>query len=200
MPDYSLGKIYRLYVVGNEGMPYIGSTCDSLNKRVSVHRNQAGSLTQTKTASCIMFAEGNEVRIELIEDFACATKLELETRERYWLEQNPNAVNKNTPTRTWKERWEKNKEHNVAVHKAYLAAHKDEIAAHRATPEVRARENAAAKARLADPEKLKAHKEVRDGNKKERVKCPDCDKEMNKNSLWEHKKKIHAPANLQTPP
>jgi hypothetical protein len=45
----------------------------------------------------------------LVENYSCNSKKELETRERYYIENNE-CVNKNMPTRTMKEYQEENKE------------------------------------------------------------------------------------------
>jgi hypothetical protein len=193
MSDYSTGKIYKIFVKGAEDLPYIGSTVSSLEQRLYMHRHQATSPTQKKSASCQMFEDGNDVEIQLLENYPCSSKLELEIRERYWLEQFPEAININTPTRTWKERWTNNKEHNLKKHKEWLLAHKEEIATQRASPAFRAKENEAHNARMANPEYAKAFKEKQSAIKKAKVECPVCKKVMNRNSLWEHNKKVHIP-------
>ena len=184
MSDYSKGKIYKLYVTGLEEFCYIGSTVTELNYRLSIHRHQARTATQNKTASCQMFEEGNEPVIELIEAFPCTTKAELEERERYWLEQFPEAININTPTRNWKERWVANREHNIAKHKEWLKANAEHVAEYReGRKEI---EKTGQKARYDAGYKAK-----RNEAKKVKVACAVCGKEMNKNSLWEHTKKLH---------
>jgi hypothetical protein len=178
---YSEGKIYKLYVLGAEEFPYIGSTICDLGRRFGLHKDQAKSETQKKTASSQMFQDDNEVVIELIEAFPCSTKIELETRERYWLQQFPDAININTPTRTWRERWEANKGHNLKKHREWLEANKEH------TKEYMAGRKDISKAQ----EKARydaGYKEKRSEAKKVQVECPTCKKVMNKNSLWTHAK------------
>ena len=185
MSDYNKSKIYKLFVKGAEELPYIGSTVSPLTQRLSHHKHQAITPTQTKTASCQMFEDGNEVEIELLENYPCNSKTELETRERYWLEQFPEAININTPTRTWKERWIKNRDHNIAKHKEWLKANADHVAEYRERrkeiekTQEKARYDAGYKAKRSEAKKVQ-------------VECPVCKKTMNKNSLWEHNKKLHA--------
>jgi hypothetical protein len=182
--DYSKGKIYKLYIKGFEEVCYVGSTTETLVSRKSKHDNSARYDSQTKPSSCLLYEEGNEVEIELIEDFPCALKVELETRERYWIEKFPDCINKNIPTRGWKERWIKNHEHNLALHRKWLEDNKEAQVEYRA--EHRERENAHAQERYKD-----GYGAIRNERKKEKVECPTCKKVMNKNSLWEHKNKVH---------
>ena len=116
--------------------------------------------------------------------FCDIVREELEERERYWLEQFPEAININTPTRNWKERWVANREHNIAKHKEWLKANAEHVAEYReGRKEI---EKAGQKARYDAGYKAK-----RNEAKKVKVACAMCGKEMNKNSLWEHTKKLH---------
>jgi hypothetical protein len=103
--DYKDGKIYKLFIRDQEDYPYIGSTCDTLIGRMYDHRYQATNEKVNKCASAAMFAEGNDVQIELLEAFPCTTKDELRAREQYWFEQFPTAINTYAPKRDWKARW-----------------------------------------------------------------------------------------------
>ena len=181
---YSEGKIYKLYVTGVEEFCYIGSTITSLEKRMSVHMCQAKSETQTKCYSLKLFEDDNEVVIELLENYPCDTKEELHARERYWIEQFPECLNKNLPGRDWKERWKKNREHNLQKHKEWVANNTEHIAEYNEGRRDISR--AQEKARYAA-----GYKEKRSEAKKVQVECPTCKKVMNKSSLWEHKKKLH---------
>jgi hypothetical protein len=188
---YSDGKIYKLVAAGSLDC-YIGSTCGNLAQRLWHHNHAFNNKElQNQCSSNKLFELYGNVSIQLVETFPCKTKDELHKRERYWIEQTPSALNRNLPGQTWQERWEKNKEHNAAKHKEWLAANKEAIAAERATPEFRAKETAAHKTRLADPEYAKAFKEKRSAAKKVQVECSICKKMMNKSSLWEHNKKLH---------
>lgn len=181
---YSEGKIYRLYVKGVEEFPYIGSTTCALDRRLGLHKDQAKSETQKKCASSVLFEDGNEVVIELLEDFRCETKDELHARERYWIEQYPECLNKNMPGRDWRERWKQNREHNLLKHKEWLEANTEHTKEYLAGRKDINREQE--KARYAA-----GYKEKRSEAKKVQVECPTCKKVMNKSSLWEHKKKLH---------
>jgi hypothetical protein len=193
---YEDGKIYKIYVLGLEDFCYIGSTIIPLNDRLRCHRHAANN--KYKFASAPLFEEGNEVVIDLVEEYPCNTKQELLEREAYWILQYPEAINKNTPILTPEERhrrqkartlagYYKNREHNIAKHKEWIAANHEKIAAQRAAYAPIQKEKG--KLREALPE----NRAKRNAAKKVIATCELCQKEMNKNSLWEHKKRVHTP-------
>ena len=188
---YSDAKIYKLVAPGTLDC-YIGSTCGKLDQRLW-HHNHAYSHKekQTQCSSSKLYDFCKDVSIQLVESFPCASKQELEVRERHWIENTANCINKNIPGQTWKERYEKDKDHISEVHKAWLLKNKEAIKAQRATPEYRAHQNENHKKLLEDPEYAKAHKEKRSLAKKAKVICQHCQKEMNKGSLWDHIKRLH---------
>jgi hypothetical protein len=87
-------SIYRLFVEG-EDLCYVGSTALSLEKRLASHRKNSTRENRLCT-SHILFYLG-EVQIELLESCNDADRKE---RERYWIENTPNVVNKCIPGRT----------------------------------------------------------------------------------------------------
>ncbi len=94
MPNYENGKIYKL-ICDKTDKIYIGSTVRNLNIRLSGHKN--------KTSLCFskQLFELGEVKIELIENYPCNSRKELNTRERYFIEKYKDiVVNKVIPTRT----------------------------------------------------------------------------------------------------
>jgi hypothetical protein len=105
---YQNGKIYKL-VSPHTNKIYIGSTCKTLNKRLYCHRGhyilwKNNNENKYKyITSYNLFNLGN-VTIELIELYSCNSKVELHSRERYWINQNKDiVVNKQVPTRTKQE-------------------------------------------------------------------------------------------------
>ena len=99
MVNYKNGKIYKL--VNDElNLTYYGSTCDELRKRLYGHKTKAN-----KCMSKIMFENG-EVKIYLVEKFPCNDRIELNQRERFYIENNE-CINKQIPGRTLKE-WIRN--------------------------------------------------------------------------------------------
>ena len=182
--DYSQGKIYKVGVIGEEYC-YIGSTTNTLTERMYNHKTNAKYERQKKTACCVLFEDGKIPYIELLESYPCESKLELEKRERYWLEQTLHAVNKNVPTQTWQERWEKNRELNLQKHREWLQAHKEEQSQKQKEKRLALSEE---DRKAKDKAEYDKRKETALAKKKEKVRCPVCDKEMNRNSLWTHKK------------
>ena len=95
MPDYQLGKIYKIEC-NVTGKVYIGSTCEP-----TLARRLAGHITNYKrylkgtyhyVSSFDVLQNGN-YDIVLIESYPCDTKDELHARERYWTN-NIDCVNK----------------------------------------------------------------------------------------------------------
>ena len=105
MPDYQKGKIYKLWSPqGEEDEIYIGSTCDKLYKRKNAHK-QKTSLCKSK----ILFEKYDDVRIELVEDYPCNNKQELNKKEGEYIRENK-CLNKQIAGRTLKEYCQDNKE------------------------------------------------------------------------------------------
>ena len=94
MPDYRNGKIYMLGLP--PFLPYYGSTAQTLEDRMNKHKKDArANLKGTLIGKC----SSNELvlrpgcKIELVEDFPCSSKQELERREGWYQLNNP-CVNK----------------------------------------------------------------------------------------------------------
>ena len=99
MPDYSKGKIYAIRAPGTEEV-YIGSTTLSLAQRLSGHR-QYISKGKYCSSSRILSKEG--AYIELLEDFPCERREQLNKREGELIRANPTAVNRCIAGRTSEE-------------------------------------------------------------------------------------------------
>jgi len=113
MPDYSKSVIYKLYDNTN-GDTYYGSTCNKLRYRIRQHKYYA-SKRPCKSKSIIL---NDEWSYCVVEEFPCETKLQLHTRERWWIENNK-CVNKVIPAQT--------KEELKIYHKNYREEHFEEI-------------------------------------------------------------------------
>jgi len=100
--DYKNGKIYR--AVSSNNKQYIGSTTQTLTKRLSTHKKDYKRwVAGTKRCGSIreLYNDESEVKIFLIEDYPCERKEQLEARERYWIENiEGGCVNKYIPTRS----------------------------------------------------------------------------------------------------
>ena len=97
------GKIYKLVDNTNENI-YIGSTCNSLNKRLSQHNSHYKRYLKRQYGNMKSFdiIKNNDFTIKLLEKCNIKTKQELYQRERYYIENNE-CLNKNIPGRTLKE-------------------------------------------------------------------------------------------------
>ena len=127
MNKYENGKIYRL-VCNITNKNYYGSTTQLLSKRLYEHkRDYKKYLNNNKNyITSFEIIKGNNFEIILVELFNCSCKLELEKRERYYIENNE-CVNKNIPTRTIKEWCKINKEYLKDYKKVYYEKNKIKI-------------------------------------------------------------------------
>lgn len=104
MPDYSQGRIYAIRAPGTNDV-YIGSTVMPLCKRMRNHRTDYKRWFEGKhpytTSFAILDLQG--AYIELIEEFPCQTKEQLNKREGEIIRETE-CVNKVIPGRTREER------------------------------------------------------------------------------------------------
>ena len=119
MVDYSNGKIYRLYCNITKKC-YVGSTTQSLSKRLSQHKQNYKCFLNGKYhfVSSFEILENNDYVIVLIENYECKNKEELFKRERFYIEQME-CVNQQLPIRSNKEWVEDNKEKIKEYRKNY---------------------------------------------------------------------------------
>tara|TARA_R110002096_G_scaffold4076_1_gene19379 strand:- start:4 stop:624 length:621 start_codon:yes stop_codon:yes gene_type:complete len=115
MPDFKNAKIYKLWCHEIDDI-YIGSTTQSLSQRLSGHKS-------LDCSSKILFEKSNSVKIELIEEFPCDNKMQLNKKEGEHIRKN-DCVNKLIAGRTKKEWYVNNKE----KYKEYRENNKKEIA------------------------------------------------------------------------
>ena len=122
MPDYSKGKIYKIYSKTLNNC-YYGSTVQSLNERLSKHiyefKKQKGKCSE-------LVLKYNDYEMILVELFPCTSKKQLLEREGYY-QRNFKCVNKQIAGRTKKEWYEYHKEELKIKNKQYYENHKEEI-------------------------------------------------------------------------
>lgn len=106
MPDYKNGKIYCIRSKLSDEV-YIGSTCVPLSKRMTHHR--AGCKAGRNCASAKLIALG-DAYIELIEEYPCENKEQLNRREGEIMRAHTNRVNKRIAGRTDQEYHQDNSE------------------------------------------------------------------------------------------
>ena len=128
MPDYSKGKIYK---ITGGGLTYVGSTVDTLSRRLAGHRKflkQYKKEGKTGGISSFQILEFPDCEITLIEDVPCERKEQLLRKERYWIE-NMVCVNKIHPLRTKQEYRKDNADQYKKKSKEYDTLNKDKIRA-----------------------------------------------------------------------
>ena len=131
MNKYHNGKIYKI-VDNAYTKQYIGSTTESLSRRMSKHRHQyklyqEGKKQKMNSADIFDEFGVENCKIELIEYCKCETKEELLKREGEHIK-NCECVNRFIAGRTPAQFYQDNKERKCAESNAYYHAHKTEIA------------------------------------------------------------------------
>ncbi len=95
MPNYQEGKIYKITSEKTDQV-YVGSTVKPITTRYNQHKclynayKKDGGRVQL---SSFLILQHGDAKVELVEDFPCATQEELFARERYWMD-NLLSVNK----------------------------------------------------------------------------------------------------------
>jgi group I intron endonuclease len=89
-------KIYKLTNTVDDEI-YIGSTSSTLQRRLSTHKANAKVHTQRPIYQHLNKVGMNNVSIELIEDFPCDNKVQLEVREQHWVNTLKPTLNSRKP-------------------------------------------------------------------------------------------------------
>ena len=115
MPDYQKAKIYKI-VDANEEMLYVGSTVNTLARRLAQHKGCYKKEKKYFTTSHIIFDKyGMEnCKILLLENCPCNSKEELSKREGEFIREL-NCVNKQVAGRNHKEYLKEYRENNKEV-------------------------------------------------------------------------------------
>jgi len=125
MPNYKNGKIYALKSHQIEDI-YIGSTTQKLSQRLGKHRADC----KDNKGNTKYILQYEDYYIELIENYPCNSKEELEQREGHYIRENKDkCVNTRIPNRSQKEYREENKDKIKERTKIYLEENKDKIKA-----------------------------------------------------------------------
>ena len=157
MTEYKQGKIYKI-ICKETNRIYYGSTIKSLNHRLSQHK--APSSTRCLTRDFI-----NPV-ISLVENYPCNNKVELLTREGWWIKNNV-CVNKQIAGRTVNEWAEDTGEYKKRYWKDVE------------------------KSRQQSRDDYYNNHEQRLEKANSKVSCPLCDKLISYGNLPRHKKTQH---------
>ena len=123
--DYKNGKIYCIYNYINNEI-YVGSTCQTLSKRMAEHRQQLNCMkAKHRNLYKSMNEHGSEnFYIELYEEYPCENKAQLQRREGEVIRE-VGTLNKKIEGRTRKEYYEDNFEHLQKHKKDYWHSNRD---------------------------------------------------------------------------
>ena len=86
MPNYENSKIYKIYSLSNEELVYYGSTTQKLSQRKAEHVKDSKK-EHYNGSSKIIINNGNW-NMELIQDYPCLNRFELETLEGDYIKNN----------------------------------------------------------------------------------------------------------------
>ena len=136
MVNYGNGLIYKLCckdpTITDE---YIGSTCNK-NRRKQEHKSCCNCETNKNynyPVNQFIRENGGFDNFDLIilEEYPCESKVQLEMKEREWIEERKPTLNRRIPTRTKQEyrkiHYEEYKEEMLEQNKLYREEHKEEI-------------------------------------------------------------------------
>lgn len=128
MPDYQKAKIYVIRAPGTDDV-YIGSTTKALSARMASHKclyKKWKEGTTNKTSSFPLI-EKEGCYIELVENFPCNSKEELNKREGEIIRSTPAAINRCVAGRTTQEYKEENKDHLAEKSKEWRENNRDRV-------------------------------------------------------------------------
>ena len=125
MTDYSKGKIYKILNNIDDEI-YIGSTSETLSRRMARHRSLANTNPYNKLYTHMIDIGIDKFYIELVENYPCNDVYELIAREGYYIREN-GTLNKNVAGRTRKEYMEDNYEHLKEVSKIWHENNKEHM-------------------------------------------------------------------------
>lgn len=189
---YQNAKIYKLYSDETD-MVYIGSTTKTLKQRLGEHlRGYSAWLKGNKNyVSSFEILKYADYYIELIEDYPCETKKELERREGKIIKTFENAVNKIIAGRSKKEYCIDNKDKIAERNKRYRDNNKDKIAEYQRQHYEDNKDEILEYQRQYYKQHYYDNKDEILEYKRKKVQCDICDKIMNQSSLSRHKKSKH---------
>lgn len=185
---YKNGKIYRLVNTVDDEQ-YIGSTCTSLAKRLYKHKQSAKLSGNRYVYQHLNNIGWDSVRIILIEEYECENKMELERRERYWIEELKASLNQRIPTRTNKEWREAN--HDAELQRVANWQSQNREIVKKYKDKYSAENKDKTKARLAEYRAKNAEK-IRAANLKYRIDNKEKEQERRAKYRAENRDKINA--------
>ena len=120
MPNYDQAKIYSIRSHQTDDV-YIGSTCQTLSRRMSKHRTMKKAYEKGKANKVTSFEilQYPDAYIELVENYPCLCRDGLNKREGEIIRATPNCVNKNIPGRKMEQYYQDNAERIKQQRKQY---------------------------------------------------------------------------------
>ena len=127
--NFQNGKIYIIRNRIND-LIYIGSTCQSLSQRMVQHRRD---MNVKRCQKWKLYQQMRELHkdnfyIELLENYPCNTRNELNRKEGEYIRNYQSKLNRIIAGRTDKEYREDNKEKAKEYHKEYQQTHEEKLA------------------------------------------------------------------------
>ncbi len=167
MTDYNKSKIYQIKNVLNDDI-YVGSTTEALATRMTKHRYEA------KRNQCTLHKTMRELGtkaffIELIEEYPCANKQELNAREGHFIKQR-GTLNDKVAGRSPSEYYNDVRPQKLAYAAQYRASHDR---------------------KAYDAEYREAHREKKKEQANVKVECDICGKCILKYNLPRHNRTQH---------
>lgn len=128
--SYENGKIYKLWSP-SKNLVYYGSTIETLEERLANHKYNYKSYKKTNHYySSFLVLECEDYKIELVEEYPCNNKTELEKKEGEYIRANE-CVNFRIAGRTKQEYMndtkEQKKQYDKIYKKQYSEKHKEEL-------------------------------------------------------------------------
>jgi len=130
--NYQKSLIYKLCCNNTDIKDiYIGSTTDFTRRKYD-HKSNCNTTTKTEyNYKVYQFIRENNGwdnwNMILVENFPCESKLELNKRERYWIETMESKLNCRIPSRTDKEYYNDNRQVIIENKKIFYQDNKDKI-------------------------------------------------------------------------
>jgi len=117
MPDYSKGKIYKLWSP-SKNLVYYGSTTQTLSQRLTDHKKKHNDCCSYLIMEC------EDYKIELLEEYPCNNKEQLEKKEAEY-QKNNECINLKIARRNQKEYYQDNKEKRLQQNKEWAKNNKE---------------------------------------------------------------------------
>jgi hypothetical protein len=192
---YLEGKIYRLLC--SDGHFYYGSTIQKLNYRFNSHKTSSKKDSEQNVYKYINNIGWDKVKIELVEEFPCSCKKELNEREDYFIKKekdnelclniNRAHVSKEERKDLVKKYYEEHKDEIIDSHRFYSVIHKEKVDAYHAEYRKEHAEERREYSRKYAEEHPEEKKEFRRAGY---IKNKEKEREQNKKYIEENKDKV----------